>query len=67
MAKIWSDGLSDALREAGLADTNTRRVIIDLQVGHAAVVHIEKYGDRSILKVIEAMTGVDVVRVEDPK
>jgi hypothetical protein len=26
-----------------------------------------EYGDRSILKVIDAMTGVDVVRVEDPK
>lgn len=67
MAKTIGEPVLDALREAGITPNGTRRVVIDIQVGHAPVVHIEKYGDRSLLKVIEAMAGVDVVRMEDPK
>lgn len=62
MEKVISEPIIDALRAAGLADDDTRRVVIDLQVGHLPVVHIEKFGDERLIQVIEAVAGVEIVR-----
>jgi hypothetical protein len=57
-----SNAVLEALREAGLADDNTRRVVIDIQAGYAPVVYIEKFGDESLIKVAQAVAGVEVTR-----
>lgn len=64
MAKILSDHrvLLEVLREAGLADSNTRRVVIDIQTGKGVIVHTEQWGDEKLLSVIEALRGVEITR-----
>lgn len=54
--------LFDALKEAGIIhdEDYVRRVVIDVCVGRAVVVHVERYGDDRLLRVISGMTGVDV-------
>ena len=54
--------LFDALKEAGIIhdDDYVRRVVIDVCVGRAVVVHVERYGDDRLLRVIRGMTGVEV-------
>ncbi len=54
--------LYDALKEAGIIheDDHVRRVVIDVCVGRAVVVHVERYGDDRLLRVIRGMTGVDI-------
>jgi hypothetical protein len=67
MAKFPADPLIAALREAGIADDNTRRVVIDLRPGHLPVVHIERFGDDKLLSVALALGGVEITREEiDP-
>lgn len=57
-----SQDLFNALKEAGIIhdDDYVRRVVIDVCVGRAVVVHVERYGDDRLLRVISGMTGVDV-------
>ena len=54
--------LLDALKEAGIIrdDDYVRRVVIDVCVGRAVEIHVERYGDDRLLRVIRSMTGVDV-------
>jgi hypothetical protein len=63
MAKtvVWPD-LFDALKGAGLADDDTRRVVIDIKAGDIPVVYVEKYGDKSLINVVEALTSVEIER-----
>lgn len=49
-----------ALMDAGFADNNTRRVVIDLEVGKPPKVYAEKYGDENVTKVIEVLFGTQV-------
>jgi hypothetical protein len=65
--KRIADDYLEALRAAGLADENTRRVVIDLQCGHVPIVHIEKIGDERLLSVVQALGGVQIARVEAPE
>lgn len=51
-----------ALEAAGLAGLDTRRVVIDITAGEVIRVYIERYGDESILRVIEATSSVKVER-----
>lgn len=64
MAKIISEPVLDALRAAGLADDNTRRVVIDIQAGHAPVMYTESFTDSRILEVVAALGGVEIRHVE---
>ncbi len=64
MAKVISDPLVQALRDAGIADDNTRRVVIDIQVGCLPLVHIERYGDDRLLSVVRGLSGVEIKREE---
>ncbi len=65
--RILGDGpIEDALIAAGIADDNTTRVVIDLQVGHIPRVHIERHGDDKLVEVIQTLEGVEIVREERP-
>ena len=57
-----NEDLWNALKEAGIIHDNdyVRRVVIDVCVGRAVVVHVERYGDDRLLRVISGMTDVDV-------
>lgn len=66
MAKFAPDPLWTALREAGLADDSTRRVVIDVQSGHLPVVHTERLGDERLLGVVAIAGRVEVVRDQRP-
>jgi hypothetical protein len=66
MAKLTSDPIMQALHEAGIADDNTSRVVIDVRHGHIPVVHIERFGDEKLLDVVTALGGVQITREEAP-
>lgn len=57
-----SQDLFDALKEAGIIHDGdyVRRVVIDVCVGRAVTVHVERYGDDRLLRVIKGMSGVEV-------
>lgn len=60
---VWmSEVLLAALREAGLCDDDTKRVVIDIQVDHVPVIYTEKLAssERDLLKVVTALGGVQV-------
>ena len=63
MANILvSDKVAQALEAAGFISHSDkiRRIVIDLQAGHAAVMHIERYVDEPILDVISTLDGIQV-------
>lgn len=66
MPKIFmSDELLGALGGLGIGDTTkVRRVVIDLQAGHAAMVHVERFGDERLLEVFRALDGVEIRLVD---
>jgi hypothetical protein len=53
----------DALAEAGIIRENdyVRRVIIDINVTHAVVIHVERYGDEPLLDVIRGLDGAEIL------
>ena len=57
---VLSDKVIVALRALGIDTNMVRRVVIDLQAGHAVVIHIERFGDDRILEVVRALEGVEV-------
>jgi hypothetical protein len=57
---VLSDDLIGQLREAGIADEDTTRVVIDLRAGELAVVYCERVGTRSLIEVMAAMSRVAV-------
>lgn len=66
MAKLSADPVMQALREAGIADDNTSRVVIDLKHGHLPAVHIERHGDDKLIDVVRALAEVEITRKERP-
>lgn len=48
---ILGDAVVAALLELGIADTKTRRVVIDATVGEAVIVTLEKFGDDRLLSL----------------
>jgi hypothetical protein len=61
---ILSDQLLSALRDAGITPERTRRVVIDIQMRHFPMIHIEQYGDNKLLSVIRALDGIEISREE---
>lgn len=59
---VLSEQLLAALEANGVVPNDTRRVVIDIQMGKVPIIHIEKLGDQNVLKVAEALTGVEVER-----
>lgn len=66
MAFIVGDKVLQALYDAGLLDDYkaVRRLVIDLEVGGAAMMYVEKYADESLLDVVFA-GGIQIVGTED--
>jgi hypothetical protein len=68
---LWLHGrdqrIYDALRDAGIIreDDCVRRVVIDINVTHAIVIHVERYGDERLLNVIRGLDGA-VIRTGTP-
>ncbi|GAA4924573.1 hypothetical protein HD597_011310 [Nonomuraea thailandensis] len=56
------EGLLKALRDAGLCDDDTSRVVIDIKAGCIPVIYTEKFAnpDRDLLSVVTALGGVQV-------
>lgn len=65
MARILSDVLLSAMTNLGIDVSATRRVVIDIQTGHAPVIHIEQFGDDRLLSVVRALNGVEIKREGD--
>ena len=62
MGMTTGDAVAKALHAAGIVpDPNTiRRVVIDLQAGQVAVLHLELLADVRILDVVPTLAGVEV-------
>lgn len=57
-----SNKLIEALVGAGVITEGdrVRRVVIDLQVSHMPMIHIERYGDERLLDVFRGLQGVEI-------
>lgn len=62
MSVIVGNAVIDALLEAGIVtpDQHVRRVVIDVQVGEPVVMHVERFGDERVLRVLPALRGTEV-------
>jgi hypothetical protein len=59
--------LFKALESAGIADSNTRRVVIDIAVDSVVKVFVEKYADARIINVVTELDGVHIRSITAPK
>lgn len=61
-ARISSDRFFEKLVEAGVftKGEHIRRIVIDAQVGHALVIHVERYGDWRVLDVVASECGTTI-------
>lgn len=70
MSMIKSERMIDALRAAGLVTEDGKdlvtRVVIDLRVGHAPVIHIQRLCDERLLRLVPGFNGVEITREEAP-
>lgn len=66
MSTVISDSLVEALEAANIirSGDRVRRVVIDLQVGHVPVIHVERYGDEKVIHLFRALEGVEVSLVD---
>lgn len=64
MARMLAEPIQQALIAAGIADENTRRVVIDLEVGNFPLVYIERFGDDKLISVVQTLKGVEVEYVK---
>ena len=57
-----SQEVLDALKAAGIVRDNdyVRRVIIDINVDCAVVVHVERYGDERLLDLVRTLDGTEI-------
>lgn len=64
-----SEELYQALIDAGIVRKNdyVRRVVIDIQVGHAVQVHVERFADERVFSLIRGLNGIEVHCSEDDK
>lgn len=62
--RIW-----DMLRAAGIVREGdyVRRVIIDINVTDAVVVHIERYGDERLLELFRGLGGAEIRTLPRPE
>lgn len=51
----------DALIEAGIADANTVRVVLDIPVNGLVTAYVQKVGDDRVLDVVATLTSNTVV------
>jgi hypothetical protein len=61
---ILSDELLAALGAIVGPTKQVRRVVIDIQAGHATMVHVERFGDEQLLDVVRALDGVEIRTVD---
>lgn len=59
---LASERLLAPLREVGLCDDDTVRVVIDIRAGHIPVIYTEEFAgrDRDLLSVVTALGGAKV-------
>jgi hypothetical protein len=62
-----SQKVFDALKEAGIIRDGdyVRRVIIDINVSCAVVVHVERYGDERLLDLVRTLDGIEIRREQE--
>ncbi len=60
--RIHSRKMLDALIEAGIIrrEDYVRRVVIDVQVGCAVILHVERFGDERLLNVARTLDGTEI-------
>lgn len=66
---MTSSAVIAALIESGIVRKEDRvtRVVIDVKVNDIPVIHIQRYGDTRLLKVIPSLVGVEIRRDEVPE
>lgn len=58
--------LIEAISElVGVEASMIRRVVIDIDTGRIPIVHIERFGDNSLLCVVRALDGIEIKREGD--
>lgn len=64
MSKIMSFNkqLFAALKDVGLADDLTARVVIDIRAGQPVVAYVQKFTDETVINVVQTLAGVEITR-----
>lgn len=67
MSKITGQRFLEALADAGVIQRgeHVRRVVIDAQVGHGLILHVQRFGDKRILSVVPTLEGVEITGVPE--
>jgi hypothetical protein len=62
---IHGYAFGNALISAGVirADDRVRRIVVDAQVDSVVTIHVERYGDDRLLKVVPTLEGVEITTV----
>ena len=60
--RIRADEFFEALLAADVFrdGESIRRVVIDALAGHVVVIHVERFGDERLLKVVQTLSGVEI-------
>lgn len=64
---LHANAMFAALEAAGICDTSTQRVVIDIQAGAIPIIYIQKLADERLLNVIPTLEGVEIRVVELPE
>ena len=67
MTKFVPNAFFETLRAAGLADSNTVRVVIDINASDIPKVYIERVADSSVIRVIQTLAGIEIKREQVPE
>lgn len=59
---ISGRALLERMRDHGIVNDGdgVRRVVIDAQIGKAAIIYVERIGDERLLSVVPALTDVEI-------
>lgn len=58
---LLSSELLAALADlAGIEAGMIRRIVIDIQAGDVPMIHIERFGDDKLLRVVRALDGIQI-------
>lgn len=63
---ITGNAFIDALLASGIitVEQHVRRIVIEATADNVVVMYLECYGDKRLLKVVPALTGVEIRREE---
>jgi hypothetical protein len=66
VTRMYGREMLSALTEAGVIRQGdyVRRVIIDIEMNSAVIMHIERYGDTRLLNLVRTLDGIKILTMD---